>query len=92
MFHFLTDAADRRRYVELARRTVPKGGYLIVATFADEGPPRCSGLDVCRYNPDSLSSAIGQGFTLVREARETHTTPWESSQQFFCGVFRRQDV
>ena len=83
VFHFLTDAADRRKYVELARRTVPKEGYLIVATFADEGPPKCSGLDVCRYNPDSLSAAIGQGFTLVREARETHTTPWESSQQFF---------
>jgi len=92
VFHFLTDAADRCNYVELARRTVPKGGNLIVATFADEGPPRCSGLDVCRYNPDSLSAAIGQGFTLVREARETHTTPWESSQQFFYGVFRRQDA
>ena len=92
VFHFLTDAADRRKYVELVRRAVPKGGHLIVATFADEGPPKCSGLDVCRYNPDSLSAAIGQGFTLVREARETHTTPWESSQQFFYGVFRRQDV
>jgi 2-polyprenyl-3-methyl-5-hydroxy-6-metoxy-1,4-benzoquinol methylase len=92
VFHFLTDAADRHKYVELARRTVPKGGHLIVATFADEGPPKCSGLDVCRYNPDSLSAAIGQGFTLVREAREVHTTPWESSQQFFYGVFRRQDV
>ena len=92
VFHFLTDAQDRRKYVELARKTVPKGGHLIVATFADEGPPKCSGLDVCRYNPHSLSAAIGQGFTLVRDARETHTTPWESSQQFFYGVFRRQDV
>ncbi len=92
VFHFLTDAADRRKYVELALRTVPTGGCLIIATFADEGPPRCSGLDVCRYNADSLSAAIGQGFTLVREARETHTTPWESSQQFFYGVLRRQAV
>ena len=49
VFHFLTDAADRRKYVELARQTVPRGGHLIVASFADEGPKRCSGLNVCRY-------------------------------------------
>jgi SAM-dependent methyltransferase len=90
VFHFLTDPADRRRYAKLARQTVPEGGHLVIATFADDGPKRCSDLDVCRYNAWSLASELGEGFSLVREARETHTTPWGSSQPFFYGVFRRQ--
>jgi SAM-dependent methyltransferase len=90
VFHFLTDPADRRSYVELARKTVPDGGHLIIATFADDGPKRCSDLDVCGYNARSLASELGEGFSLVSEARETHTTPWGSSQPFFYGVFRRQ--
>ena len=89
VFHFLTDPADRRSYVELARQTVPRGGHLVIATFADDGPERCSGLDVCRYNADSLASELGEGFSLVREAGETHTTPWGSSQAFVYGVFKR---
>jgi SAM-dependent methyltransferase len=90
VFHFLTDPADRRSYVELARQTVPEGGHVIIATFADDGPRRCSNLDVCRYNATSLASALGDGFSLVGEAGETHTTPWGSSQPFFYGVFRRR--
>jgi SAM-dependent methyltransferase len=89
VFHFLTDAADRRRYVHLARRTVPEGGHLIIATFAEDGPRRCSDLDVCRYDAGSLASELGESFALVGEAGETHTTPWGSSQAFFYGVFGR---
>ena len=88
VFHFLTEAADRRKYVELARRTVPEGGHLIIASFADDGPKRCSDLDVCRYNAETMGAELGEGFSLVREARETHTTPWGSSQAFFYGVFQ----
>ena len=88
-FHFLTDAADRRKYVELARQTVPLGGHLIIAAFADDGPKRCSGLDVCRYNAETMGTELGEGFSLVIDARETHTTPSGKSQSFFYGVFRR---
>jgi SAM-dependent methyltransferase len=90
VFHFLTAPADRRSYVELARKTVPEGGHLVIATFADDGPLQCSNLDVCRYNARSLASELGEDFSLVREARETHKTPWDSSQAFFYGVFRRR--
>lgn len=89
VFHFLTDPADRRSYVELARQTVPRGGYLVIATFADDGPERCSDLDVCRYNAHSLASELGEGSSRVREAGKTHTTPWGSSQAFVYGVFKR---
>jgi 2-polyprenyl-3-methyl-5-hydroxy-6-metoxy-1,4-benzoquinol methylase len=90
VFHFLTDAADRGKYVDLARRTVPVGGHLIIASFADDGPKRCSDLDVCRYNAASMAAELGEGFSLVNQARETHSTPWNTSQAFFYGVFRRQ--
>jgi SAM-dependent methyltransferase len=90
VFHFLTDAADRRKYVDLARHTVSVGGHLVIASFADEGPKQCSDLDVCRYNAQTMSAELGEGFSLVREDRESHTTPLGSSQAFFYGVYRRQ--
>jgi SAM-dependent methyltransferase len=90
VFHFLTDAADRIRYVQLAHQTVPVGGHLIMASFADDGPKRCSGLDVCRYNAETLGNELGEEFSIVRQARESHSTPSGSSQAFFYGVFRRQ--
>jgi hypothetical protein len=68
---------------------VPEGGHLVIATFADDGPTRCSDLDVRRYDARSLASELGEGFSLVREARETHTTPSGASQSFIYGVFRR---
>ncbi len=89
VFHFLTDAADRKNYVDLARRTVPEGGHLIIASFADDGPRRCCDLDVCRYNAASMSAELGGGFSLISQAREIHTTPWNTSQAFFYGVFGR---
>jgi hypothetical protein len=89
VFHFLTDAADRKAYVELARQTVPAGGHLVIATFTDDGPRECSGLDVCRYNALSLATELGKGFSLAREAKETHATPRGSAQPFFYGVFTR---
>jgi 2-polyprenyl-3-methyl-5-hydroxy-6-metoxy-1,4-benzoquinol methylase len=88
VFHFLTDEADRKKYVELARRTVPGGGHLIIATFAEDGPKKCSDLDVSRYNAESLRAEFA-GFSLVRHAAEMHTTPWGSPQAFIYGVFRR---
>ena len=68
----------------------PKGGHLIIASFADDGPERCSDLDVCRYKAASMAAELGEGFSLLDQTRETHTTPWNTRQAFFYGVFRRQ--
>jgi hypothetical protein len=89
VFHFLTDPDDRRRYVELARKTLPEGGHVVIATFAMDGPRQCSNLDVCRYDARSMASELGEGFSLVREAREMHMTPSGSPQAFWYGVFKR---
>jgi len=91
VFHFLTDAVQRQKYVETACRAVKPGGHIIVATFALDGPEQCSGLAVMRYDAASLHSAIGDGFELIDSAYETHRTPWGSEQKFVYCVFRRHE-
>lgn len=88
VFHFLTDEPERARYVAQAYHAVRAGGYLIVATFAEDGPARCSGLDVARYSPTALHAEFSAGFSLVESHRELHTTPSGSQQAFTYGVFR----
>lgn len=85
VFHFLTDPADRDRYVDCAHRAVKPGGHVIVATFASDGPTQCSGLEVVRYDPESLHDAFGDEFRLVESAEETHVTPAGREQHFvYC--------
>lgn len=88
VFHFLTAEADRRRYVAQVQRAVRPGGLVIVATFADDGPLRCSGLDVVRYSPTQLHAEFGASFALIESHRELHTTPSGATQAFTYGVFR----
>jgi SAM-dependent methyltransferase len=81
-FHFLTDAAQRAAYVEQARRALREGGHLLIATFALDGPERCSGLPVCRYDAAALAAEFAPHFTPQSEAREQHPTPFGTTQWF----------
>jgi SAM-dependent methyltransferase len=72
VFHFLTEAEDRRCYVNLVKETVKPGGHVIVATFASDGPERCSGLQVSRYDPSSLHHEFGSDFDLLDSTSEVH--------------------
>ena len=85
VFHFLTDPADRQAYVERVMRSVRPGGHVIVATFAEDGPEKCSGLPVMRYQPESLHAEFGDAFLLVAHEKEVHHTPFGTDQQFvYC--------
>ena len=75
VFHFLREEADRRRYVAAARSAVKPGGHVILATFAPDGPERCSGLEVVRYSPEALQAKLGGDCEPVRSTREVHQTP-----------------
>ena len=88
-FHFLTDAQDRAAYVARLERATKVGGHAIIATFALDGPERCSGLPVVRYDPATLGQTLGRTFQLVDTRRVTHATPWGSDQSFQFSVFRR---
>jgi SAM-dependent methyltransferase len=85
VFHFLTAPADRARYVAHVRQAVRPGGFVLVATFADNGPTRCSGLEVNRYSPEALHTEFGAPFQLVASEREEHITPGGVRQAFiYC--------
>ncbi len=89
VFHFLTEAADRTSYVEHLRQTLKIGGTAIVATFALDGPAKCSGLPVVRYDPEVLNDTLGDDLTLVETRRHVHTTPWGATQSFqYCRFLR----
>jgi SAM-dependent methyltransferase len=88
VFHFLTDPADRTRYVAQVRHAVRPGGIVLVATFAEDGPLRCSGLEVARYAPAALHAQFGEAFELLESHRELHTTPSGATQAFSYCVCR----
>jgi SAM-dependent methyltransferase len=88
-FHFLTEDRDRAAYVARLERALKVGGCAIIATFALDGPERCSGLPVVRYDPASLGQTLGRAFQLVDSRRQAHATPWASNQSFQFSVFRR---
>lgn len=91
VFHFLTEPAQREAYRRALLAGVAAGGLVIVATFALDGPERCSGLPVQSYDPASLADELGTAFRLVEDWCEQHVTPWGSSQSFnWCG-FRRSE-
>ncbi len=88
-FHFLTEERDRTAYIVRLRRALKVRGHAIIATFALEGPDKCSGLPVVRYDAGSLGQTLGPEFKLLHTLRHEHATPWGSQQVFQFSVFRR---
>ena len=85
VFHFLTDPQQRIAYIRQVLRSVIPGGHVIVSTFGPEGPTKCSGLDVMRYDADSLHDEFGKRFRLVESSQELHHAPFGTTQQFlYC--------
>ena len=90
VFHFLTDPAPRASYVERMTEALRAGGHAVIATFALDGPERCSGLPVARYDADGIARALGPGFEKIAEAREVHETPKGGQQAFTYCVCRKR--
>ena len=85
VFHFLTAPDDRVAYVRQVARAVKTGSHVIVSTFGPEGPTKCSGLEVVRYDAESLHQEFGVRFRLLDSCREMHRTPFGTVQQFlYC--------
>jgi SAM-dependent methyltransferase len=90
VFHFLVDRGDRDRYREVLLGAVAEGGHVVMATFAADGPERCSGLPVQRYDAEALAAALGAELDLVEARREVHTTPAGVTQPFIWVMLRRR--
>ena len=92
VFHFLTRREDRRSYAAVLRHAVRPCGHAIVASFATDGPSRCSGLEVVRYSPESMLAELGEGFELIDSVREDHRTPSGATQAFVYCLFRLSSI
>ncbi len=90
VFHFLTAKEDRQKYVQLMRRAIKPGAYIIVATFAEDGPIQCSGLQARRYSSNELHAEFGDSFNLIQHEKESHVTPSGVTQQFMYCYFQKR--
>ncbi len=90
VFHFLVDSLDHQRYAEQVERSLRPTGHLILATFAEDGPERCSGLPVMRHSTESLQQVFGQQLQLQHQQRITHATPSGVEQKFLYTVWQRK--
>jgi len=90
VFHFLTEPTDREVYIAQLRHAVKPGGHIIIATFALDGPLKCSGLPVMRYSAALMQSTLGPEFELIKNTQELHETPTGANQSFlYCHFIRR---
>lgn len=90
VFHFFVEEQSRKEYVSQASKAIKSGGHLIVATFASDGPRRCSGLPTLRYTPLGLAEEFKQDFTLVESQPEMHKTPHGKEQRFlYCHFLKK---
>ena len=82
VFHFLTDASDRKKYIDVLNASLSENGHLIIAAFSIGGPTKCSGLDIVQYDAEKLTGELGSGFILVEQHHALHPTPSGKQQQF----------
>jgi len=92
LLHFLTSEEDISKYLELIRKYVNDGGYVIISSFSTNGPMMCSGLDTRQYSEESMKKLFLKGFEHIESFEEEHLTPYNKSQIFIYNVFRKNNV
>ena len=90
LFHFMTGERQQAAYRAVLERSLAPNGKVVIATFAIDGPERCSGLPVRRYDGDRLIETLGEDFVLLAEELETHLTPGGEAQAFSYFVLARR--
>jgi Methyltransferase domain len=90
VFHFLTTSQARQQYLQTLRATTTPDAAAVFGCFAPDGPRRCSGLPVARYNPQELAGQLGNDWTMITQDREEHITPGGAVQPLTWAAFRRQ--
>jgi len=89
VLHFLTAPEDQKAYRESITSAVAPGGHAAIATFASDGPSKCSGLEVCRHDVNSITALLGPALTIIHDERATHLTPWGAEQRFHWFLLKR---
>ena len=92
VFHFLTDQNQIKKYVDLVSRNISNNGYLIIGTFSEQGPLKCSGLDVSRYSESLIKTTFSESFNLLNSFKIDHSTPFNTTQNFLFSVLKKISV
>lgn len=88
-FHFLTEQLQVETYLKIARKALKPGAYFIIGTFSTSGPLKCSGLGIRQYDEESMTATFAEGLEKISCERETHTTPFQTTQDFIFCIFKR---
>ena len=91
-FHFLTNEEAVNKYVSIAERGIKENGYLVLGTFSENGPTKCSGLEIRQYNETSMSKRFEVAFNRIKCITENHTTPFNTVQNFLFCSFQHKVV
>ena len=89
-FHFLTTEDKIYRYISIAEDAIKKKGYLVLGTFSENGPEKCSGLDIRQYSETSMSARFEISFDRIKCIQEDHTTPSNAVQKFLFCSFKKK--
>lgn len=89
-FHFLTTEDKIYKYVSIAENAIKQNGYLILGTFSENGPKKCSGLEVKQYSEVSMSARFEIAFDRIKCIQEDHKTPFNTIQNFLFCSFQKK--
>ena len=89
VFHFITDKESIKKYISLCNEYIGDGGKLIIGTFAEDGPLKCSGLEIKRYSVENLKELFKENFEFIEGFKKLHRTPFDTEQSFTFCVFRK---
>jgi SAM-dependent methyltransferase len=89
VFHFLTSKEDKEKYKQVALQNILKGGFLILGTFSENGPEKCSGLNISRYSTESLKEIFSPEFKMIESFTIDHKTPFNTTQNFLFSIFKK---
>lgn len=88
-FHFLTSANDINAYIQIAQESINPNGIMVIGTFSNDGPLKCSGINIQQYSAQSLSALFSHSFTTIQSFTTNHLTPFNTQQNFLFCSFRK---
>ena len=87
VFHFLNEENLIRKYIEIVEKNISESGHLIIGTFSENGPLKCSGLEVRRYSEKVIEKLFKRSFKLIDSFYYDHVTPFNTTQNFLFSHF-----
>jgi 2-polyprenyl-3-methyl-5-hydroxy-6-metoxy-1,4-benzoquinol methylase len=88
-FHFLTTEDKIASYISIAENAIHQGGHLVLGTFSENGPTKCSGLEIKQYSESTMAARFENSFEKLRCITEDHQTPFNTTQNFTFCSFKR---